>query len=251
MSSIGHIHIGTSGWLYSQWRGDLYPAWVQADDALETYARRFGSVEVNTTFYDLPSAQVLDRWYKQTPEDFVFSVTADRRITHERRLDNCDDALPEFFRVVDRLKDKLGPILFQLPARWPYNPNRLRAFLARLPYGYRYAFEFRCSSWLTDETYALLARHDAAFCVFDMLGRTTPAVVTADFAYVRLHGSGGDGAYTGSYQSPALKDWSQQIAAWSAQGTEVYCYFANDECGHAVHNAWTLATLVTPEAARV
>ncbi len=249
LSGIGQIHIGTSGWLYAQWRGELYPGWVSADEALETYARRFRSVEINTTFYDLPPAATLDRWYAQTPQDFVFSVAADRRITHECNLEDCEDVLPAFFRGVDRLKDKLGPILFQLPARWPCDHDRLAAFLARLPHGYRFAFEFRCSNWLSEKVLALLARHDAAFCVFDLLGHTAPAAVTSDFAYVRLHGPAENGAHMGSYSGPALESWARQLAGWSLQGTEVYCYFCNDECAHAVHNAWTLAALVAPNYA--
>ncbi len=133
-------------------------------------------------------------------------------------------------------------MLFQLPPRWRCNTERLGRFLAALPAGYRYAFEFRDHSWHNDDVYALLRAHNAAFCAYHLDGFTSPAVATADFAYVRLHGPGG--AYEGDYAKPTLRRWAERLRAWRDEGRDAYLYFDNDDSGYAVKNAITLKALL-------
>lgn len=185
------IHIGTSGWHYEHWVGPFYPEAVPAEDYLSFYAERFAAVEVNNTFYQLPARETLVSWRDGTPGDFLFACKASRYITHMKKLKDPRDSLRRFFEVVEALDPKLGPILFQLPPRWHVDVERLEGFLEALPAGRRYAFEFRDESWFAAEVYDALARHNAAFCIYDLAGRRSPVEVTADFAYVRLHGSYG------------------------------------------------------------
>ena len=219
-------YIGTSGWNYDHWREAFYPASLDSADWLGFYAERYPSVEINATFYRLPSDSSLDEWRETVPSDFRFAVKASRYITHMKKLKDPDDSTPAFFEKIDRLGERLGPVLFQLPPNWHVNVDRLAAFLEALPSGYRYAFEFRDSSWWTEAVTDLLAEHDAAFCLFDLDGETTPAWTTTDFVYLRLHGS--DGPYQGRYSDAVLDDWAGQIRRWRDEGREVYGYFDND-----------------------
>jgi uncharacterized protein YecE (DUF72 family) len=149
-------------------------------------------------------------------------------------------------RLLDRasvLGSKLGPIIFQLPPRWRSNPGRLEGLLEILPADQRYAFEFRDPSWFEEKNYALLRAHGAAFCVYDLDGRTSPKQVTADFVYMRLHGP--DGPYRGRYGAERLAGWAGAISAWRKEGLEVYCYFDNDEAAYAVKDALRLKQMMT------
>lgn len=148
----------------------------------------------------------------------------------------------KFFTRVKYLENKLGPILFQLPPHWASNIERLSLFLERLPPAYRYAFEFREQTWFTDEVYELLKRHNAALCLYHMSGYDSPVEVTANFAYVRFHGS--ESTYGGSYSRSQLKTWAMRIEAWRDDGKELFVYFNNDPEAHAVYNARTLRELL-------
>lgn len=219
-------HIGTSGWNYRHWRKAFYPASLASSEWLAFYAERFSSVEINATFYRLPSERSLDAWREAVPRDFRFAVKASRYITHMKKLKDPAESTRRFFERIERLDDRLGPVLFQLPPKWHVNVERLSAFLAALPSGYRYAFEFRDPSWWTESVTDLLAEHRAAFCQFDLEGQTSPGWSTTDFVYLRWHGS--DGRYRGRYANDVLDDWAERIRQWTEAGRDVHGYFDND-----------------------
>ncbi|MFW6151121.1 MAG: DUF72 domain-containing protein [Chloroflexota bacterium] len=238
----GRVHIGTSGWHYSHWRGPFYPADLQPSRFLEYYVGRFTAAEINNSFYKLPEEQTLADWRKATPDGFVFAVKGSRYITHMKKLKEGEKSVPHFLDRVKVLGQKLGPILFQLPPQWRRNVDRLDEFLSALPNEYSYAFEFRDSSWFADEVNQALAAKNAAFCVYDFDGRESPRTVTADFAYVRLHGP--DGPYQGQYDEGTLRDWAGVLHDWAGQGKDVFCFFDNDEAGYAAQDALRLKQMV-------
>lgn len=233
-----HIHIGTSGWHYKHWRGPFYPPRLPTKNWLSFYAERLHCVEINHSFYRLPTPATCTGWYNQTPGNFLFAVKAWRLITHIKRLLDCAEAVQTFLPPVQTLGEKLGPILCQLPPRLPCNPQRLADFLRLLPQDQRYTFEFRDPHWHNQTVYDLLAAHNAAFCMFELAGFRSPEICTADFVYIRLHGP--DGPYRGCYDAPALHGWAEKLRHWQAQGKEVYLFFDNDEAGFAVQNALDL-----------
>lgn len=231
--------IGTSGWHYAHWAGPFYPEGLKTKDYLAYYAGRFATAEINATFYRLPPKETLAAWRGATPPDFTFAVKASRYITHMKKLKDPKQSTRKFFRAIGALGDKLGPVLFQLPPKWRANPARLEAFLAALPSGRRYAFEFRDSSWFGEEVVSILDRAGAAFCVYDLAGRPCPTISTGRFDYIRLHGPGGE-AYRGRYSGRALDQWAGWIKSRLEQGRDVYCYFDNDQAGHAPRDALRL-----------
>lgn len=242
MPEQGRIHVGTSGWHYDHWRGPFYPTSSPKNRMLEHYADRFSTVEINNTFYSLPATKTLAGWRDRTPDGFVFSVKASRYITHRKKLKDPDQSLPRFFESITALGDKTGPVLFQLPPRWRANPDRLETFMDHLPEGFRYTFEFRDPSWLDEPVFEILRRHNAALCIYDLDGFTSPRTVTADFVYIRLHGP--EAAYEGHYDTQTLSGWAGAIHAWADKGREVFCYFDNDEAGNAVTDALALKGMV-------
>ncbi len=236
------LYIGTSGWNYSHWREAFYPSGLNTADWLSFYARHFSTVEINATFYRLPNIETLDSWSDAVPADFRFAVKASRYITHLKKLNDPQSSIATFFERIDRLGDRLGPILFQLPPRWHVNVERLSAFLDSLPSGYRYAFEFRDRSWWDPAVTDLLAAHGAAFCVFDLDGQTSPYLETADFVYLRWHGA--DGPYRGGYSDAQLRSLAQCFQKWLADGRDVYAYFDNDAGAQAPRDAARLKALL-------
>lgn len=243
------VRIGTSGWHYAHWRGSFYPDRCSNAKMLEFYFERLDTVEINNSFYRLPSAETFRCWRESTPNGFCFAVKASRFITHNKKLKDPENALDKFFPPASELKEKLGPILFQLPPKWRVNVQRLEEFLSVLPKGkrWRYAFEFREPSWLNEETCAVLRKHNAAFCIYELAGFRTENVVTADWVYVRLHGPGEK--YQGCYDSSQLAEWAERIATWQQQLRAIYVYFDNDQAGYAVQNALELKTMVQQERA--
>jgi uncharacterized protein YecE (DUF72 family) len=237
------IHIGTSGWHYSHWRDAFYPGQLVLGQRqwLPYYASHFDCVEINSSFYGLPSPASVEQWLVQTPEDFIFTLKASRYITHMKKLKDCARPLAEFLAVARLFSASLGAVLFQLPPHWHANPDRLQQFLELLPNDLRFAMEFRDLSWHTPEIQVLLRAHKVAFCQYELAGFTTPPLVTADLVYLRLHGP--DEAYAGSYTEDALMSWSTKIEAWDKKGYEVYVFFDNDQHAYAVHNARTLREL--------
>ncbi|MGQ9687812.1 MAG: DUF72 domain-containing protein [Desulfobaccales bacterium] len=243
MNQKNFLHIGTSGWHYDHWRGPFYPEGLPPKEFLTFYQRYFHTVEINNSFYRLPSAKALATWRDSVPPGFVFAVKGSRFITHMKKLREPQRSLAPFVERLQVLGDRLGPILFQLPPRWGFNGERLRAFLAALPPEYRYALEFRDPSWLQAKAYRLLEEYRAACCIYEFAGFRSPRQVTADFVYIRLHGPGG--AYQGCYDRRTLAGWAEAISAWTAQGLPVFCYFDNDEAGFAAQNALELQNLLT------
>ena len=238
----GRACIGTSGWSYRHWRGRFYPPALPAKEHLAFYAERFDTVEVNATFYRLIARETLAGWREQTPPGFVFACKGSRFLTHLKRLTDCGQGLERYFARVSALEQKLGPILFQLPAHFHPNLERLAGFLACLPKGPRYAFEFRDPAWFTSEVSELLRARNAALCLYEFAGRRSPLELTADFVYIRLHGP--EGAYQGSYGEPALAAWAEHLETWRRQGRDVWCYFDNDQAGYAPQNALTLRRML-------
>jgi uncharacterized protein YecE (DUF72 family) len=236
------IQIGTSGWHYGHWRGPYYPADLPASRWLQHYSRDFRSAEINGSFYRMPTVKTLTAWRETVPTDFRFAVKASRYLTHARKLLAPMSDYDRFFEGMATLKPKLGPILLQTPPRWRINRDRLEAFLMAAPSSFRYAFEFRDSTWLVPEIFELLADHDAALCIYHLAGFQSPLETTTDFVYVRLHGPGAK--YQGRYSSTALRNWAARLTRWSRQGRTVWCFFDNDQNGFAVRDAQRLQRLV-------
>jgi uncharacterized protein YecE (DUF72 family) len=232
------VRVGTSGWHYRHWRGPFYPEDLSPRRMLPFYASHFDTVELNTTFYRLPPPGAAGAWRDATPPGFVFAAKGSRFITHMKKLGEPETALARYFDRIAALEARLGPVVFQLPPQWPLNLDRLAAFLAALPAG-RYAFEFRNASWHVPPVYELLARHRAAYCIYDLAGFQAPLEVTTDFTYIRLHGPGGK--YQGSYDERALGEWANRLRGW---GLDAYVYFDNDEAGYAPRNALRLRELL-------
>ncbi len=239
--SRGRCFVGTSGWSYPHWaKGRFYPRGLKAGEWLEFYARRFATVEVNSTFYRLPRSEFIQRWAEATPEGFQFAVKLWRRITHEKRLVDCGAEIEQFLEAVEPLRGKLGPILVQLPPSLRPGLAALDVFLteykriagkAAKPVG----VEVRNAEWLNPEAYALLDRHGAALCLagYEKLDITEPNA--APFVYMRRHGPGG--RYRGCYSPEALAADAARTRQWLDGGRDVYVYFNNDIGGHAVDNA--------------
>jgi uncharacterized protein YecE (DUF72 family) len=207
------------------------------------YSSYFDTVELNNSFYRLPAESAFDDWRNSTPPNFLFAVKASRFMTHIKKLKDPDVALQNFLPRVEHLGAKLGPILFQLSPRWRVNCERLEGLLVALPRSFRYVFEFRDSTWITPEVDKLLKKFRSAFCIYELAGYHTPLTMTADFAYVRLHGPD-RGKYQGSYDEERLRQWSQQISNWAKTLNAVYIYFDNDQAGFAARNALTLKQMV-------
>lgn len=237
------IRIGTSGFHYKHWIGPFYPAKTPAAKMLDFYLQHFDTVELNTSFYRLPTIEAFDAWRDATPASFVFAVKASRFITHNKKLKDPEHALDNLLPRAAHLGPKLGPILFQLPPHWRVNTARLENLLEMLPRELRYAFEFRELSWITPAVSSLLTKFNAAFCIYELAGYHSPLHITADFAYVRLHGPA-RGKYQGSYSKEKLQVWARQIKSWSAHLKAIYIYFDNDQYCYAAANALSLKSTV-------
>jgi uncharacterized protein YecE (DUF72 family) len=236
------IHVGTSGWHYDHWKGPFYPDEVTGGDRLEYYAKRFRTVEVNSSFYRLPEVRTLRRWRETVPRGFAFSVKASRYITHVKKLKDPGDTLPPLLNRIESLEDSLGPVLFQLQPSWKCDHERLGSFLGALPRDFRYVFEFRNPDWFNERTLELLSQRGAAFCIFEIGDVESPRRITSEFTYIRLHGPGKP--YQGSYTTGALSGWADAFSSWAGGGTEVFCYFDNDDSGYAALNAAELSAMI-------
>ena len=232
--------IGTSGYNYPEWRGSFYPDRWASSRMLPYYAERFQTVEINYTFYRMPSSKVLAGWAEATPDRFLFTLKAPRRMTHIRKLRDCEADLESFCRLAGELGPKLGTLLFQLPPTFKKDLAVLDAFLARLPRPARAAFEFRHPSWHDAEVNACLASHKAALCVADSEKLSTPLAVTAPFAYFRLRDEG--------YQDPDIVRWAEAISGSTAGCDAVFVYFKHEEQGLGPAFATRLRELLGVEA---
>ncbi|HVI94095.1 MAG TPA: DUF72 domain-containing protein [Anaeromyxobacter sp.] len=236
----GRVRVGTSGYLYRHWRGVLYPEGLGQRTWLPWYARWFDTVEMNATFYRLPSAAAVDRWREIVPREFTFAVKGSRYLTHLKRLLEVDEGVARFYEAVEHFGPKLGPVLWQLPPRMKPDLARLDRFLSRVPAG-RHAVEFRDLGWYTEETCAVLDAHGAAFCEHDQLPLPPPRR-TGHWRYLRFHGA--TARYDGGYGPDALGRVAEDLQASARRGEDAFVYFNNDLGGHAVRDALTLLALL-------
>jgi uncharacterized protein YecE (DUF72 family) len=236
------VHIGCSGWHYLHWRGDFYSTNAKPSEFLDVYLKYFNTVELNNSFYRLPTEKALLSWREAVPNTFSFSVKASRYITHNKKLKDSEDSFLMFFDRITLLADRLGPILFQLPPNWKYNGERLAEFISTLPSKNNYVFEFRNPDWLRDEMFELLRKNKVGFCIHDMPDSSTPEIITSNIAYIRFHGNGAK--YSGGYSDDVLYEWAKKIIKWNNNHIHVFVYFNNDIGGFAPRNALTLKRMV-------
>jgi uncharacterized protein YecE (DUF72 family) len=242
MSENGRIWIGTSGYVYRHWRrGVFYPAGLKIREELAYYSSRFPTVELNNSFYRLPTPEMFDRWREGTPQEFLFAVKASRYITHIKRLREVGQEIALFMDRADRLGPKLGPILFQLPPNQQLDLARLQAFLPLLSRERRWVLEFRHPSWHTVDVYRMLSAHQVALCIPVGGGLHPDRITTAPFTYIRFHrGQEARGGFT----PDEIRTWAGQIQALAAAGKEVFVYFNNDWEGFALRDALALEQLL-------
>jgi uncharacterized protein YecE (DUF72 family) len=230
------VHVGCSGWNYADWRERFYPKGLPPKRWLAHYAEVFDTVEINNTFYRLPTVETVQAWVDQTPPAFIFALKASRYLTHVKRLRNLDEGLGLFYERIDPLvrSRKMGPVVWQLPPNFRRDDERLANALAALPRG-RHCFEFRHESWFHEEVYELLRRRGAALVIGDTPERPFQAHVhTADWTFVRFHyGHRGRG---GNYSKTELEEWAERVRDWRRH-VEVFAYFNNDWKGFAIDNA--------------
>jgi uncharacterized protein YecE (DUF72 family) len=235
-------YVGCSGWHYEHWRGLYYPQELPRPRWLSFYSHQFDTVELNNSFYRMPSEKAFTAWRESTPEGFVFAVKVSRFVTHIKRLKNLGTGVDDFVSRAGFLKEKLGPLLYQLPPSMKRNDELLQSFLSSLPPRYRHVIEFRHESWIDDAVFSILRRHSVGLCVFDMPGLSCPLAATSDFAYVRFHGN--EGLYSSRYSAEELSRWVQRIARLGQDVRATYIYFNNDAEACAVENARTLRNLL-------
>ena len=217
------IFVGTSGYNYPEWKGSFYPPDMSTSKMLPYYAERLSTVEINYTFYRMPSEKVLEGWSSATPDGFVFTLKAPRRISHDARLRDCEDLLQTFGKRARTLGPKLGTLLFQLPPSFRKDLDTLDAFLDWVPPDLRVAFEFRHDSWLSDDVYERLKAKNIALCIADNEKTTTPVVVTASHGYFRLRDEG--------YEAADIERWADTILEHRADWSDVFVYFKHEEQG--------------------
>jgi uncharacterized protein YecE (DUF72 family) len=240
--SRAEVRVGCSGWNYDHWRERFYPRGLPTSRWLDHYAGTFDTVEVNATFYRLPTRKSAVGWARATPDEFLFAVKASRYLTHVRRLRGLRGGMGRLLDPLEPLLEagKLGPILWQLPETFHRDDDRLADALAALPPG-QHCFEFRHASWFVPEVEELLRRHDAALVIADHRRRPFQTrSLTTDWTYLRFHyGRARDGAYGDA----ALRTWAERIAGWRER-VDVYAYFNDDWDGHAIREAIRLRKLL-------
>jgi uncharacterized protein YecE (DUF72 family) len=233
------VLVGTSGYSYKEWKGAFYPSDLAAAKFLGFYAAHLPTVEINNTFYRMPTAKLVSGWADEAPASFTFAVKAPQRITHIAKLQNATELTATFVTLVSALGSRLGPLLFQLPPFLRKDVPRLAAFLEAAPRGPRYAFEFRHASWFDDEVWATLRAHGAALCVAEGEALESPLVATADWGYVRLRKD--------DYPDALITSWADRIRAqpWK----EAFVYVKHDE-GNAPAVAGRLTTALAGGTSR-
>jgi uncharacterized protein YecE (DUF72 family) len=236
------ILIGTSGFAYDHWRASFYPKGLAKARWLDFYTGHFPTVELNTSFYRLPLENAFVTWHRSSPPGFLFAVKVSRFITHMKRLRSAEEPLENFLGRARLLDEKLGPLLYQFPPNMHRNDEVLDAFLRLLPGGLSHVFEFRHQSWLEEGVFHILRQHNVGLCSFDMPTLPCPLIATADFTYIRFHGS--TGLYRSCYSDEELEAWAKKIARLPKAVKTVYIYFNNDAEAFAIRNAETLTRLL-------
>jgi len=216
------LHVGTSGYSYTEWKGVFYPEKMPGAKMLDFYAERFDSVEINNSFYRVPETKTLEKWLTQVPESFTFVLKAPQKITHQKKLINCGPDVDFFFKVAETLGEKLGPVLFQLPPFARKDVAKLRDFIAVLPPDRRVAFEFRHASWCDEEVYSILRDRDAAICLADtdeVTDRDALVIPTASWGYLRLRRT--------EYAEGELEAWRERVERqpWG----EAFVFFKHED----------------------
>ena len=214
--------IGTSGFQYSEWKGNFYPEELATAKMLAFYAERFATTEINYTYHRIPAQKTVENWRAQTQEKFRFALKAPQRITHWSKLRDCSDTLEYFCKVITGLGDRLGPVLFQLPPTFKRDADVLTSFLREFP-DLRGAFEFRDESWFDDEIFELLKSRNIALCIADTETIATPEKITANYGYLRLR--------RGDYTEADVKHWSEFVCQQKANWTDAFVYFKHEESG--------------------
>jgi uncharacterized protein YecE (DUF72 family) len=218
---MARIWFGTSGFSYKEWRPSFYPADLSDKGFLQYYATKLNSVEIDYTFYRMPSAKTIEAWKNATPDEFRFTLKASQQITHRERLKVPSEALSYLLGVVPGLESRLGMMLYQLPPFFKCDTSKLDVFLSVLPRGIPTAFEFRHDSWFTPDVYRILRNHNSALCIHDADDRTTPMELTAPFTYVRLRRS--------AYDEAMRMEWQERIRSWVAGGVDVFAYIKHED----------------------
>jgi uncharacterized protein YecE (DUF72 family) len=234
-----NIFIGTSGWQHGHWKGIFYPEELKYSDWLYYYCKYFSTVEVNVTFYRDVKVSTFQKWYQLTPENFQFSVKLSRQITHFKKLKVNKDLI-SFIQKYSTFKDKLGIILIQLPPGLKFDVNLITDFINMLDKKYKYTIEVRNKTFINDNFFEILKQNNIAFCIADSAGKFPYyEIITANFIYVRLHGS--QRLYASDYSDEELTEWSNKIKIWDK---DTYIYFDNDYMGYAVKNALKIKKLL-------
>jgi uncharacterized protein YecE (DUF72 family) len=228
------IRVGTSGYNYPEWRGHFYPEKLRPAAMLGFYAERFPTVEINYSFYRIPTPTMADHWARATPDHFVFTLKAPKRITHDRRLLDVAEPVALYLDAAAGLAAKRGPLFFQLPPTLKKETPRLRDLLALVPDGLRCAFEFRHQSWFADDVYDTLAARDAALCIADTEAGATPDVATASWGYLRLRDA--------DYDDTELGKWAH--VAQRPEWTDAFVYFKHEETASGPRLATRLRKLL-------
>jgi uncharacterized protein YecE (DUF72 family) len=225
ISQQGQLRVGTSGYSYKQWKGSFYPEKLPDREMLSYYAQQLQTVEINHSFYRMPTENLLVQWAKSVPEGFRFALKANQQITHILRLRNCESTLKRFLEVASVLSDgdHLGPILVQLPPTFKFDQQLLEEFLSLRPPAFSFAFEVRHASWYTEETYSALRKNNVALCLAETDEQTPPEILTANFAYLRLRKE--------EYMPKELGAWRKRFDAWLDQGIDVYAYCKHEDAG--------------------
>jgi uncharacterized protein YecE (DUF72 family) len=242
------LFVGTSGWIYKGWAGSFYPEGLPPREHLAFYVSNFNTVEVNASFYRLPSESMARGWRERAPEGFIYAVKGSRFITHMKKLNVDRKSIDVFFDRAALLKEHAGPILWQLPPNLHYDPRRLDKFLSMLPKKFCYAVEFRHPSWINEGTFDVLRKHDAAQVHLSSMAMPMDLTVTADFLYLRFHGL--QGGFAHDYTRAELKPWAEHCRAALRKGFEVYAYFNNDANTRAPGNAKMLIEMIGATPAR-
>ena len=245
------ILIGTSGWQYKHWNGTFYPEGIKDSEKLNFLAKKFQTVEINSSFYRMPSAETFKHWYKNAPEGFIYSLKFPRYMTQMKKLivdDTSKGYIRDFFKNSKNLKEHLGCVLIQLPPNFKCDEERLEAFLKfifsyikRIKYRSDLAVEFRNQTWFTDSVFAILQKYNVAVTISDTPSWPMTKKITADFTYIRFHGPGQ--LFGSSYTNRQMNNWAEFIQAQKGL-KKIYVYFNNDINMYAIKNAGYLQNVM-------